>query len=1824
MHSSTPSSPNMSIDAPDIPHSLQTSVDATNTLQPDSSLKLNNSGLVYQVATLAPTPTEQFHDVSVQSAGITRTSDDEVRPRLQPPDKKLEDSASKKPSVNLPDDDYAFLENMPVVKTWPLACTKIKQWQFDEVKELIADKQYTIARINCEIILRALKASSEQYVSVVHAFKRLEIITRLKEGELEAVLDIPITSRKKFIGLHLTIQRLVRSGQLEVLKPMQLELYCCRHAAHAGSSKARVILIKKILFCLDGTPYMPFEAERELARLAFSDENLPLNQHCPFEAAIKRLIEQINLPNKGFVNEDEAECDKQNALALALVFSRSSEPMIKALVPMIYLSTEFGVNSSRFAADFLSSNKVAEPTNELREVSISVMQYWQSRCLISTGKEPKGIAQLKVMASSGFLAATFFISELYRWSADMPKCNEFFVQATSSHLATALLSPDACYSLFQCFNKSHQVCSSIVKSSKPRHSTHQAVLRRVQERSEHHSITAKILLQKAKLYGHEAALFFAIESSCRTLTLPQNTKLIGKEGLIGLTCSLVTILHEHKFSLLPTLLILTHIKQCFEQKETDEQLIELAMEQNRIDTSMRLLFLHYFTKEYDSQRLTIEVLATNLKVSDFNNYIEFEFCEFMEHLTSRGVFFRAENAEELFFLFCQVRQINENHLGIKNEPLIGGIHPEDLSKYIFFLAITGYWEDAVKYSIIPVAANSRAHPLTGLSDKSEMGRYVDKHVMRSSLLSQHHQLRAICIGNYLPGNTRLNLKKINLLYSDLKDCRDPELLDAFAFKCRDFALWSMDHITLDDFNKLYEVYLEIRQKVLLRSNELIQLARRSIKCKAELCHDINSHHELDELNQALKAIDEAIKTSSVPISTEFKEASMASTSASSSLSVSQDTDVQRSSLRLPVSTDRYHLFVEHYVERFIRENPEIDFDVHLNILEKTINKDSHYCPVSLFKLLPEDLKSLSVKHKRQSIRVLVHLSNKLCTKQKECEVSYKEILKEHLKLLRTFIETHPESRENKEPRYEREKSMLKLTIEQPEFLLGDGKYMILDAEVSLYCKFSNSFESPFEQLNALLASLPNASIVVDWAQRIKPTLTKEAKKELIEKCASLDPKEFMRKLVIYHLVDDKNTALWLSSLALNTKRAMEHYTQVIWFSLSVGIIDKRHAQKLNQRLTKNSIFNHFLSFHISENTEEAEILAQALLRTSHLGEFEFDHWNIKQLLPSVGMKLIAIHKPDLAHQCFTAAKQFNEITLLHWKHGMGDIDEDLDVALLKLAENGDASAQCRLIDWQLEHNKLSDIALVRCTRYILTQDFIYSSEKELYKGIVYLIGMGVSEDLTKAKQYIGDVLKSDNPIPCLRLIVLKKMKRLDTRITPQDLPELFAKKWYYSKDIDAEICLSCSIEELKCVLVELSSYKKNPTNTLYIDSAKHKLESLIGHVQRWCFEQQEHMSFELALSQAQKKAASTGAEEKCISEEGLLIIEIGKHSENKLDSKKVVSLLHSLEKLQKEQFPKFSQSWLPNLFLSIPMRSANKNLMLKLLNAIEDKKGQVKLLMEDSTHLFTSPDISAARGDFVKLVEARNVFVNLLPEEYRLQQKHIKIVISLLNSYAIQNTQLPQKLVNILKDSAPEYLVEVLVIQQPRFHMFVDLSLYCYEERQVGGSQLLLKILRAADTTSEQKISAIRLLGQTSSSECCYWFSTSLVVSNKEKFQIFLQLTLPTRVNLLSDKAHGSNVGVLFSDVIWQQIEAQAKAKSSPDQGAARGILSSHVKSDLKKLSLSYLVLEDPSLFNLRIAIGNRMKRVAEDLLQQPVSQWNGDISRFLALAVKGLFVNNQ
>ena len=308
-------------------------------------------------------------------------------------------------------------------------------------------------------------------------------------------------------------------------------------------------------------------------------------------------------------------------------------------------------------------------------------------------------------------------------------------------------------------------------------------------------------------------------------------------------------------------------------------------------------------------------------------------------------------------------------------------------------------------------------------------------------------------------------------------------------------------------------------------------------------------------------------------------------------------------------------------------------------------------------------------------------------------------------------------------------------------------------------------------------------------------------------------------------------------------------------------------------------------------------------------------------------------------------KVFIKKMILAYKLDVDFLDDSMK-QLEQEAVKADPHAQCRLVDWHIEHPISPKVAKSLCYRYLMMPSVFHTHERLLYQGVVLVIGLGCQQDVEKGKDFMMQALKSESCIPKLRLVQLLTTvtnSELKLSFENNDLLSL-ARQLKESKDNVQELLMCVPVKE-RISIVELLRKESNKSNRLT---------------------RSEGNDFQFA-------ADALLFEQELLDELKL----ISEDERSLFQPHKVIEWLSTLKRCQKERFPDVNQTILLNLIKLIPITTDNLMLMESLINSIKDEKEKTKVLR----HILFS---RSHQLEMNKLGTSIGGLVNCLPSDFSL------------------------------------------------------------------------------------------------------------------------------------------------------------------------------------------------------------------------------------------------
>ncbi len=626
---------------------------------------------------------------------------------------------------------------------------------------------------------------------------QFELSEKLHCSEISSDYLCPATNRNEYIGLHLFITDNVSKSNLSKNKVTELELFGLRRAADAGCAFAQIQLIKRLLYS-DDRVYLPFEAEYWLLKLSESDNAILLDSKSEKESeknAAIRSITNLIIKNK----TDPVNAEKFRA-QVCKTLSLSTEIAIQACGPMLYLSGIFGRVSPAAAQTYIEENNPPAHKHSNQDAN-KKWQYWQINVSIKQRDEKKCKLVLNSLCDNGFLAAIHLQSELYRWTVNTRQCYDLLFKVTTKYSDLIRLSPHSCYSLYQCFIKTRRKAAS--SSEKP-------LISKLNERINALENKAEALKVIALNNGYEPAVFATLAKLYLTHCSPEKCLDTGIKGPITLPAEFTELLDKNRFTNNATIAVLTHASQCLSHKETDNFLLDRFIDEQPLKTALIMLFTGYYTYFNNNVKLTeLVVRHSELDEHEFRMFVELEeSSRIIEKFERQKTFIYDPDPLKVFKLLTLLRVQREIHLCRERKLIYRGIHVHDLKNYIRHLHLTQSPElTAVLISEAATRLNlefsqGRCFLFTTAEELNQTRYYI----RRRNLPAEYIKLENVETDCYLPEMASLSYAQLTGLFQSAAQIKDVEFNTKLLRTCKSFVQNSWCHLSEERLLQLLTSY----------------------------------------------------------------------------------------------------------------------------------------------------------------------------------------------------------------------------------------------------------------------------------------------------------------------------------------------------------------------------------------------------------------------------------------------------------------------------------------------------------------------------------------------------------------------------------------------------------------------------------------------------------------------------------------------------------------------------------------------------------------------------------------------------------------------------------------------------------------------------------------------------------------------------------------------------------------------------------------------------------------------------------------------------------
>ncbi len=1666
-----------------------------------------------------------------------------------------------------------------------------------EVQADIDRKEYELAIEKCTNLLEILTQSRVARPDITHRLQKMSFTAQLLNGETDLKCDYEGCSREQFIDLNLFFAEAITNKRIQISESTMFELSFYRYAALAGSPSAQLHLIQKFLFCEDDSPYLPFESMRLLLLLSqFPHDDLLklLDVSLPFENTINDLL--ILLKTKAQSANNKPCAVLRDSIAKKLW--HNPNPMIMMVVPFIYSTSEFGVVSLEQAMTYLECDE-DQFDSEVNNSCGDIYRYWKILCE-QKSEQSVHESKLTILANKGLLAAMFSLSEAAGWSGDEKKCQRVCLLLSKEKLLPKIfLSPDLCYSFIRCDCKFKLTVSESL-SSKMGHKS-------LAERKESKLLMNEKLIRQAYYDGLEPSLFNLFSTNCKEALSSEKARQTHRNADGDSLDFFKHLLHRNRFALSTTVLIFTHIKQWINDEVIDDSLIEKAMQIDPLTTSLSMLYIGYFTREYSHETIGKSVMASpDLTLHSFDLYIEHDISKLLDSLTIPTVLYFSPDPNKIYKLIAQVRQANDKLKNIKPGVIVDGIHQKDMGDYSRYLTLSGDERLAKKFSTTFFRLEDRRIFAPGNSyirDQEKNIALVHDKRFRQKQPDYHSQLRDISDYCDFHENNNTNIKKLIILYEKSIQQVDPEFLDKLADRFYYFLLGSSFHTSQSQFGDLLDKYKVLRSFALISSNKLIATARREIQKKAGQFSGLTKAQAIKELQDSLTSLDTFLQQSAEQVSIE-----------------NQAKHLQTLSSECRLSTERcfISLYTEHKLVRKIAE--ETDHSQKLVLISQVV-ETSFYCPLFLLQQFPDQCHNLPEQDQVLAISILNILTKELSIRQQQVEVSYEKITANNLVLTDNFLYLHPTLYKHSDLHKQFENEFLKFTVSMCTKSAVEYTY-IFDVTINNYLNEYKYCSLSYKEQFEILTQCPFLPMdIIAWVDTVKPKLTR---RDIVSIKASIDSsrtESALSHLVAHYLSSKEESILFLSSFKQIKPKKMIIYAQMLQFALMAKIINSEQASMHQKKLSDSPIASCILDIHLEENPEPASL---KLLKMTKLTNNSIKKLDYQSIFLSIGYKLFECNQIELSKQCIEFSETKYLLTMLQWKFSTELVTpttiQNIPDTLLELGNHGDRQAQCRAMDWHLEHKNLHPNDLKRCCRYLLTEHYIDSPEKEFYQGIIWYLGISVEEDKGIAKSHFEIAFAHKSPIPCLRLLILQEKNLFPSDeselIVGGDLLETFSEKFLmYDRDVFIEILLSCGMKDLNLVIIALLRYTNAHQSTN--SNVENTVKQLRQKVAEWSSKDLAQYTpakpVHKLLPIQKRKPIKQMLNADQLTAEIKLHANTLQQSDSSIPAS-VTLLAEALNKLNTLQGKKFPSSnidcieWFHILFQSIEMNNQNKNLAKKLFKTIPDDKKQA-VMIKTLDHMVLSAEIDNDLRQF-QFIQARDLLITICPADFNIQTCPANTVSLLLKSYSLSRESLPRALINTFNHVEGSFLEDILLEQTIPVRDMASQKIPTSRDTQENGDLTLAvqpqireesfplarslssftslfeiyltKIELPNETLLESafsipkkpllRLTSLKLLCLHYPNRASVIFSTNKSFTNQYKLDLFEQLTEVEKQALISVATHGEILKHDLADTVLIDFKRTLKHPRQHSIAIATKLLSKTM--NLKLLLYSYLELE--------------------------------------------------
>ena len=1637
---------------------------------------------------------------------------------------------------------------------------------------------------------------------VMQFLDSLYVLFSLNSGKKEVIDQLPASDPEAFIHWHLDIAANAATGSDTLKQSKELELYCFRRAADAGSQTARQHLVLQLLFGHESQKpdiYLPKEALRSIKAMAADQAKSPqprvMGHH---DAIINQLVTLAANPTA------------EGREALARELAEDSDPTIQALAVALYLEPLFGaVDIDRALAEANQQNSGAESHPHLH--------YWLARAQLKKN-EPALVKQaeasLDKLAEQGCPAAIRLLTEHYMQAKNSFKIENLLSATTKQHKALIEYCPDLAHTLF----------------------TAGQFPRKASKKTPSHWLTTADKLKACQDYKNIAISHCCPEA--RLASLAGMTKKLDKSKPVGdnpdakpvLPKQASDLLQQCRFSEDPQIMVFIYLEQLLRTGEGDESLLDLAMTLDPVRTCCRLLALETYSGKWSYQTLETKLFSLVNDVADLPDDWRQKRCQEALYFGLKRHHSELTPDSEKYFRFAS--QLAHGYLDITPDKT--GIYDHLKEDYAKFLMCQDKPEEAKKmFFLYQKSKDNRWMPYDA-SDKVP----DDYYIFQKDLPVHYWDLTTFETRSYSTTETSAKYQKLLELQHTIASDPNPAIHQKWFRTCGDFLSYSGKHLTGEQTLDLSQRMVESQKHVKALSASLLQQSRQLIEAKDKqlaLAQDSS---------EPLEAICNQWSQVTFP-----EDTRKGATTADSRRATQQ--------IRLPEKAWGRHV-LEHHLEASLLAAETAE--ERLELLQQLLAKGEFNTPV-ITALGLEAIETLPPQKHEEALECLIQLSKRLTDDVRNLMERLHKSSCEHIHSLHVLLHNNPGKSSHEALELLLEDMKASMGAENPEQLSKVLQFCLDRKERGLHNQVIMA-SAPFaEQLQRMITYNKEPASFLHHAEYLsRKTLSDEETRILQELPDQVRFIEKTQAKLFSDYVLGKACKTQILNAVSNHKIFEDYRVDQLLIGLETGIISEEDVRQSAESFARGSVCRNTLYALSATTTDELKHYHDKLKASTRLskdldrsatlpGRHYSQECNDRHFV-ALGFKSLKMGDFKLAYDCFNSGQFYYGMAMLAWKHGLGglqtsptdsstdsstdsQINSQIAKHLERAAANANTEAQCRLIDWILENGQaVQPLLKKRACRYLFSPMVVPSSERLFYQGVAEFVGLTGTSDKRAGLTKITQALNSKSPIPALRLVQLAASGTLSEEKIGRESLLLFAQKLNrYPENLPQVLKLAEPVETWK----HLADALENHSET--VAGAKRNDLLTAAQTLRDAIEPPKPIALMSAPAKVQKAAPSRKKVTETLAEQQLKLQRekerLAEKEQQIMDAltsqlkdvmpepKEVISLLDELRGVQGNRFPEVADNLLPRLAIYLPVSADNNDLTVAFFKTIQAKEGIdaiINELLESFRFRFEIKESSLAANDPQSMAEEKETLLRLLPDDLKISEANREAMCIFTGAFA---PDFPEKLQHILKLPHNAAFLQRILLEHSELTPDTHHSLYFSYSLNRAGADEQAK-LNLSKTKDELLEALFFDLSPFTASDIERFLLKHPDLPAEAKIKHFMRLELPVKTALLP----AVDKGVLCEGVCQIAANPRRKLKQGELREKAREILAAEHRDsrDIKDILTVYMGLQGYRDFQLAGQLHPEMQRLSDQHLQIPPEHWNGNIDRLYAVAIKHLLAGKQ